>query len=437
MKFVNIALRNLSRQKRRTLLLGSAIAFGVFIVTLVNALSAGTIRILQDNMADLVGGHVFVSLEYKDGDKTISVIDDETKLLAAAKALGVADDRISRTMVLRGSTVIFNGKETLQQVYGLSVDKDTHLSAKLGLSVDDVAKIKAKKNSLVIAKKTAEKLKVSVGDTVLVKCRTITGQQNVGEFEIVAVTNDTSEFSGIIAFGRRDFLVELANLANPSSYLQMTIKLDNLDLAPAFAEALKAEVKKAYPLKKQDNGMNFSMTSSVFKIGDSADFTGTQAEVTTINDMMSTVTQAASVLRYISLGVLVLLLLITMIGIANTFRMIMYERTKEIGTMRALGMHRGEVRSIMLWEAVFLSLSGVILGVAVAFLGMVVLSLPSFGTESFVAIILQNGHLFFQLDVPSLVAATILVVVFTWLAALGPARKAAKLEPAEALRTNY
>lgn len=436
MKFVNIALRNLSRQKRRTLLLGSAIAFGVFIVTLVNALSAGTIRILQDNMADLVGGHVFVSLEYKDGDKTISVINDESKLLTAVKAMGVGEDRIARTMALRASTVIFNGKETIQQVYGLSVDKDAHLSAKLGLTADDVAKIKAQKNSLVIAKKTAEKLKANVGDSVLVKCKTITGQQNVGEFVIVAITNDTSEFSGIVAFGRRDYLVELANLANDSSYLVMTIKLDNLDEAPLFAERLKSEVAKAYPLKKKEETA-FNMTSAVFKIGDSAEFTGTQAEVTTINDMMSTITQAASVLRYISLGVLVLLLLITMIGIANTFRMIMYERTKEIGTMRALGMHRGEVRGTMLWEAVFLSLSGVILGVALAFAAMVLLSLPSFGTDSFVAIILQNGHLYFQLDVPSLIAATILVVLFTWLAALGPSNKAAKLEPAEALRTNY
>ena len=51
------------------------------------------------------------------------------------------------------------------------------------------------------------------------------------------------------------------------------------------------------------------------------------------------------------------------------------------------------------------------------------------------AIILNNGHLSFLFDPASMIISTILVVGFTLLAALGPSGKAAKLVPADALRT--
>ena len=64
--------------------------------------------------------------------------------------------------------------------------------------------------------------------------------------------------------------------------------------------------------------------------------------------------------------VLVIFLVIVMIGILNTYRVIVYERTREIGTMRAIGMQAGDVRRIFLYEAaalaVIASAVGFILG---------------------------------------------------------------------------
>ncbi|MQY77227.1 MAG: FtsX-like permease family protein [Spirochaeta sp.] len=62
------------------------------------------------------------------------------------------------------------------------------------------------------------------------------------------------------------------------------------------------------------------------------------------------------------LVVFILLLVITMVGITNTFRMIMLERTREIGTMRALGMQRGSVRNIFLSEALFIAIGALYAG---------------------------------------------------------------------------
>ena len=52
----------------------------------------------------------------------------------------------------------------------------------------------------------------------------------------------------------------------------------------------------------------------------------------------------------------VVILIIITVGIINSYRMVMMERTAEIGTMRAMGVQREGVRNIFLWEALFVAL---------------------------------------------------------------------------------
>jgi putative ABC transport system permease protein len=56
MKYLNIAARNLSRQKKRSLLLGFAIAFGVMIITLVNGFTTGALNNIKENFFLPAGG---------------------------------------------------------------------------------------------------------------------------------------------------------------------------------------------------------------------------------------------------------------------------------------------------------------------------------------------------------------------------------------------
>ncbi|MFA6506924.1 MAG: ABC transporter permease, partial [Treponemataceae bacterium] len=57
---VKIAFRNLNRQKKRTFLLGGAIAFGILIVTVINGFAGAFQANVAGNMAQLFAGHVFV-----------------------------------------------------------------------------------------------------------------------------------------------------------------------------------------------------------------------------------------------------------------------------------------------------------------------------------------------------------------------------------------
>ena len=88
-----------------------------------------------------------------------------------------------------------------------------------------------------------------------------------------------------------------------------------------------------------------------------------------------------------------------------------------------------------LCEASFLSLGGTVAGWIFAGIFMGVLSLFNFGTDTVLSLFLKKGHFSFQLQPASMAGHYILVMILTILAAIFPARNAAKLSPAAALRT--
>ena len=144
--------------------------------------------------------------------------------------------------------------------------------------------------------------------------------------------------------------------------------------------------------------------------------------------------QIVDILNTAGLVILLVLFVIIMVGITNTFRMIMIERIKEIGTMRALGMQRSGIRSLFILEALFLSLGGAIAGLLLAGIVMLILSRIFWGFESPIFILLKNGYLTFKLIPPQMLLHFGIVAVLTILAAFFPARKAALLSPVDALR---
>ena len=113
----------------------------------------------------------------------------------------------------------------------------------------------------------------------------------------------------------------------------------------------------------------------------------------------------------------------------------MYERIKEIGTMRALGVQRKEIKSLFLNEALFLAIGGAVSGIVLALIAMSLLSLIDFGMNTPAFMIMKNGHLSFFVPPLRAVFNVVIIAILTLLAAYFPAKPAAKMEPAVALRT--
>ena len=130
--------------------------------------------------------------------------------------------------------------------------------------------------------------------------------------------------------------------------------------------------------------------------------------------------QAAAINQLLGLvsALLGLAILIALFGIVNTLALSIYERTHEIGLLRAVGMARRQVRSMVRWEAVIIAVFGALLGTVVgAFFGWaMVQALKDQGIDH---LAIPGGQLIVYIVLAGLAGV---------LAAIGPARRAARLD---------
>jgi putative ABC transport system permease protein len=122
---------------------------------------------------------------------------------------------------------------------------------------------------------------------------------------------------------------------------------------------------------------------------------------------------------------LFLAIFIALLGIANTLALSIYERRHEIGLLRAVGMTRGQVRSSVRWESVIIALFGTALGlvIGIVFGAAIVRSLRSAGFTGF------------SIPVGQLAIVAVIAAGAGVLAAIQPARKAAKLDILSSIAT--
>jgi putative ABC transport system permease protein len=434
METIKLALRNLSRQKKRTFLLGGAIAFGILIVTIINGFVGAFVANISENFANLVAGHVFVQgVEKSPTGKEYQIIRDDQALLEAFKEAGIPAKYVSKRSDFEG-VIVYAGKTAQLNIAGVDFASETFLPERLAFLSGGMAGMKAREG-LIISDPIAKRLGAEVGDRILVQMKTYTGQNNVGEFAIAGITADPGILGSMAGYGNKAFVNELLNLG-PDDYQSLGIYLPSVDGMDKYGTALYDQLrKKVQVFDRNGAGKEDNFVQQMFKKAKTETWTGTKYRVFTLNDMLSQVQTIVNVLNSASLVILLILFVIIMVGITNTFRIIMYERIREIGTMRSIGMQRSEVRNLFLWEAVILAIGGMLAGVALAFLVMGAVSLLNFGLNSPLFIILKNGHITFQLPFLRTAANLAIVALLTLAAAYFPARNAARLDPAVALRT--
>jgi putative ABC transport system permease protein len=122
-------------------------------------------------------------------------------------------------------------------------------------------------------------------------------------------------------------------------------------------------------------------------------------------------------------ALLALAVVVSLFGIANTLTLSIHERTRELGMLRAIGMSRRQVRTMIRYEAVITALIGGVLGIA---LGVIFASL--------IAQPLKGEGFTLSYPVGSLVALLIVAAIFGVLAAILPARRASRLDVLESLQ---
>jgi ABC-type lipoprotein release transport system permease subunit len=162
---------------------------------------------------------------------------------------------------------------------------------------------------------------------------------------------------------------------------------------------------------------------------------GTTMDIRTMYESASAVLNLEYVLNMITFIAVMVLFFIILIGVINTLRMTVKERTREIGTVRAIGMQKRDVQLSFVLETFFLSLFSAIAGTIVALITMVILSQFKIdASENALSMLLVNDRLYFVPTALHVIFYILLIICIAVATAYFPARKAANLSAAEALR---
>jgi putative ABC transport system permease protein len=195
--------------------------------------------------------------------------------------------------------------------------------------------------------------------------------------------------------------------------------LDGITVNQATYSTIANSTEQAYGFVKMAGGTNkantASLKSAVASFPDAKVKTRSQFK----DDQTKWINQLLSVF-YILLGLAVI---ISLFGIVNTLALSVFERTRELGMLRAIGMSRRQVRRMIRHESIVTSLMGAVLGMV---LGVFLAGL--------VTIALSSDGLGFSVPVGGLIAFTIVAIVAGMLAAIGPARRAGRLNVLNALQ---
>jgi putative ABC transport system permease protein len=142
------------------------------------------------------------------------------------------------------------------------------------------------------------------------------------------------------------------------------------------------------------------------------------AEIQDQAEFKESITAEIDMMLNLIYGLLALAVVIALIGIANTLALSVHERTRELGLLRAIGMHRGQVRSAVRWESLLIAALGAVLGTVLAIGGAwgIVQALDDEGVTTLTLPYLQLAIITGAAGLAGVLAAT------------APARRAASLD---------
>ncbi len=360
-----IAFRNLLRQRTRTLLTTLAIGIGVGLVVTMGGIGEGLLK--EFSAIGSQAGDLTIT-EAKASDISLAAIDDKVGRFAASlPAVSSLSGMLIGVASVPGTPYFI--------VYGY----DPASFAIRHFAITEGERLKLPQD-MIIGKVAAKNLKKKPGD--MMKVNNVS-YHIAGIFE----TGISYEDSGAVLT-----LTEAQRLfKKPNQVSAYGLKLRD----PSQADVVRRQIETRYPQVAVSRSTEFAEKS---------------------NDMnsFSSMTGALSILSIMIGGV----------GMMNAMLMSVYERTREIGTLRALGWRRRRVVGMILREAVLLSLisgiAGILLGVG---LGMLIGMEPSMGSY------LKSSY-----SVTIFAEAILLALGLGALGALYPAWRASGLSPIEALR---
>jgi putative ABC transport system permease protein len=403
-KLLKMAWRNLWRNWRRTVIAVVAISLGLTLLLFFDGLLGGSTQAMYGNLVKLQGGNVQI---HEPGYREKA---SRMPLLPLADPEGVVRAALSQPGVLAASRRINTGGMVGSRagtfpvaIYGI----EPELEAPVGLLAQNTAAGRYlagdDEDQLLIGQALAERLEVSVGDRVTLVGRATHEQMRRRTMTIVGIFDlgfpETERGMVYVSLAEAQALFDLRDSAT-----EVVASLPTVGKEQPVIGALRT----ALPGYEVDSWITANAT------------------------VEQTLIMKDQVMGLFGL----VILMVAGVGILNLMLMAVFERTREIGVLGALGLKRWQTMLLFLLEGMFIGVLGVVVGGALG--GLIVVyfgyvGMP-FGFQDLGEVVaLMGDRIYFDVGLTRLLNRCLTVVIISTLAALYPAWQASRQEPAEAL----
>lgn len=424
-----LAARSLRQHARRNLFLGAALGAVTGLLVLLNGLTAGMEEAMTRSAHTLLTGHVNVAGFFKvTSGSAAPLVSDYPKLVEVVRRDVPELDFL--TVRGRGWAKAVSETSSMDLVLGgVDVDNEPGLPRVIRVTEGSLLALR-EPGTVLLFEAQAKRLGAAVGDVITISAPTARGVNNTADVKVGAVARDVGLLSAFSAFIEHDTLRQLYGL-NATTTGAVHLYLKDPRRAPEVASRLRVAYGDAGLRVMEPAAQPYWM--KLMQTVPSEDWTGQKIDVTTSDDEMGQFKQFILALRVVTGLLVTVLMIVVVIGILNTLAIAVRERTKEIGTLRAIGMQRGKVLWLFVLETALLGLAGTAAGALAAAGIAALLNGAAIALPTAVQVFLAMDTLHVLLD-PAAIASYVLVLsLVTTVAAVFPAFRAARLRPITAM----
>lgn len=335
MFLLSLSWKNLSRYRKRTIITASAIAFGLAIYIFMDGWLKGAETESERNLVlyETSSSRIVTREYWADRQRMplASAIEDPEAVITALRAAGIP--AVPRTL-FAGEAIVDEGSMPVR-VIAIDPGRDEDVFA-FRSTLEKGRLLAPGEPGALLGSWLADDLELAVGDALTITTRTRTGFHQTLDLEVV----------GII------------NCPNPAvNKGTVFMPLDTADTLMEM-EGTVTEIDMRYRDYRQAARINASTVAPVLAAFPSLRVAGWK-------DLSADYLGISSAKKGGSNVILLLVFIIAAVGVSNTMLMTIYERVRELGMMRALGMRDREIRRIFLMEAAGIGAVGSFAGVAI------------------------------------------------------------------------
>ncbi len=411
-KWIKLAYRNLFRNRRRSLFTIGAIAFGFAAVNLFGGFTAYVFRGLQDSFVYAAGnGHLAV---FKQGFLKSGLLDPQAFLLSkedlqALKAMCDPDPRIdTASPQLNISGLLSNGSMSTIMVAEGRVATDVRHIRSLGKGVigtlrmyDGAELDDARPSRVGVSRGLAEKLGLKPGSSASIMATTVEGLVNAVDVEMVQAL---------------DAQLEVLDAMLVSMPLGLARELYHTQGADRLVVVLRDPKLTATVVRDLEQRCRQQ---------------GLAVEIRTWQQLRLSYLRTRNMFNVLFLFMFIIVMVIVLLSVVNTISMSVMERTREVGTLRSIGVKRQGLTAMFAVESALLGLAGSLAGVLLSLAGWLAVALtkPTWMPPN----IPKRVPLEIQLVPEYLAASLVFFVLLAIVAAFVPTRRALRLSIVDAL----